>query len=191
MPRLRFDRQFDVDGPLLLTQSTAQLRKRDVLQLTNSFAGYAEFLADFLKRLGLATVETKPLENNFLLAIIEHVEQSADFVPKILVPQQLERRLRFFVSDDLAKFRGIIVTDRRIERSRPNRNSLKLRNFSAGNTELVAELLIGGLAPEFLTHLQGYTAHLGNLVHQMYGQTDGLALIGQSSLDRLFDPPRG
>src|SRR6266576_3007209 len=108
-------------------------------------------LADFLKRLGLATVETKPLENNFLLAIIEHVEQSADFVPKILVPQQLERRLRFFVS----------------------------------------ELLIGRLAPEFLTHLQGYTAHLGNLVHQMHGQTDGLALIGQSSLDRLFDPPRG
>src|SRR5205807_8261655 len=29
-----------------------------------------------------------------------------------------------------------------------------------------------------------------DLVHQMHGQTDRLALIGQSALDRLLDPPR-
>src|ERR1700731_2170533 len=106
---LCFDRQFDVDRLFFLAQRATQFRKRNVLQLTNAFAGHAEFLADFLECLWLSTIETKALEDDFLLAIIEHVEQTADFVAQIFVAQQLKRRLRVLVTEDFAKLSGIIV----------------------------------------------------------------------------------
>src|SRR5207253_7811542 len=66
----------------------------------------------------------------------------------------------------------------------------KLRNFTTGNSALLAELIIGRFAAELLAHLQRNTAHLGNLVDQMNRQTNRLRLICESALDRLFDPPR-
>ena len=85
------------------------------MQLTNALAGHAKFLADFLEGLRLSTVEPEPLENNFLFAIIEHIEQTPDFVAQVFIAQKFERRLRVFVTDDLAKLGRIIVADRRVE----------------------------------------------------------------------------
>src|ERR1700737_1022949 len=90
---LSFDWQFDVDRLLFLAQRATQFRQRNVLQLTNTFACDAEFLSDFLERLWFAAVEPETLENDFLLAIVEHVEQSANFVAKILVAQEFKRCL--------------------------------------------------------------------------------------------------
>ena len=192
MPRrLRFDRQLDVDRALFLAQGPAQFRERDVLQLTNTLARDAKFLADFLERLRFAAIEPEAREDDLPLAIVEHIEQAADFVAQVLVAQQLERRLRLFVADDFAKLGRIIIADRRIERSRPDRDRLQLRNFAAGDADFFAELVIGRFAAELLAHLQRDAAHLRNLVDQMDGQTDRLALVGQSALDRLLDPPRG
>ena len=191
MPSLSFDRQFDIDRALFLAERAAQFRQRDVLQLANALAGHAEFLADFLEGLRFAAVEAEAREDDLPLAIVEHVEQTADFVAKVLVAQQFERRLRFFVADDLAELGGIVVADRRIERRRTDRHGLELRNFSAGNADLFAELVVGRFAAELLAHLQRDAAHLGDLVDQMDGQTDRLALVGQGALDRLLDPPRG
>ena len=100
---LGFDRQLDVDRLFFLAQSPAQLRERDILQLTNTFAGHTKFFANFLERFRLSTVESETLEDDFLLAVVEHVEQSADFVAQVFIAQQLEWRLRFLVADDLAK----------------------------------------------------------------------------------------
>ena len=112
---LSLDRQFDVDRLLFLAQRPAQFRQRDILQLTNTLAGHAKLLADFLKRLRLSAVEPKPLKDDLLLAIVENVEQTADFVAQVFVPQQLERRLRIFVTDDFAELGRIIIADRSVE----------------------------------------------------------------------------
>ena len=101
---LSLDRQLDVDRTLFLAQRPAQFRQRDVLQLANSLAGDAELLADFLERLRLAAVKPEALENDLLLAIIEDIEQAADFVAQVLVAQKFERRLRVLVADDFAEF---------------------------------------------------------------------------------------
>src|ERR1700730_1506686 len=151
---LRFDRQFDVDRLLFLAQSAAQFRKRDVLQLANALASDAEFFADFLERLRLATVEPEALENDFFLAIVEHVEQTTDLIAKVLVAQKLKRSLRIFVADDFAKLSRIVIADRRVKRRRANRHRLKLRNFSGGDADLFAKLIIARLAAEFLAHLE-------------------------------------
>ena len=108
------------------------------------------------------------------LAIVEHVEQAADFVAQVLVAQQLERRLRFFVADDFAELGRIIVADRRVERSRTNRNGLELRDFARGNADLFAKLVIGRFAAELLAHLQRDAAHLRDFIDEMHRQPDRL-----------------
>src|ERR1700730_12015260 len=112
---LSFDRQFHVDRFFFLAQSPAQLRQRDVLQLPNTFASHAKFLPDFLERLWLSAIETEALENDFFFAIVQNIEQSADFVTQILITKELKRSLRFFVTDNFAELGRIIVTDWRVE----------------------------------------------------------------------------
>jgi Pyruvate kinase len=53
---LSFHRQLDVDRALLFAERAAQLRQRDILQLTNPLARDAEFLAHFFERLRFAAV---------------------------------------------------------------------------------------------------------------------------------------
>src|SRR5437867_7459077 len=108
MPRCRpcrvdlsLDRQFDIDRALFLAQSAAELRERNVLQLPNALAGNTEFFSHFLERFGLTTVQPEALENDLLLAIVQHIKQSAYFIAKIFVPEQLERRLSFLVPNNL------------------------------------------------------------------------------------------
>ena len=66
-----------------------------------------------------------------------------------------------------------------------------MRNFSACDADLVAELFIGRFAAKFLAHLQGNATHLGDFIDQVNRQTNRLALVGQGTLDRLLDPPGG
>src|SRR6266513_1895970 len=186
---LSLDRQFDIDRALFLAQSAAELRKCNVLQLPNAFACNAEFLSHFLERFGLAAVQPEALENDFLLAIVQHIKQSAYFIAKIFVAEQLERRLSFLVPDNLPEFSRIIVANRCIERSWADRYGLELRDFSAGDPDLVTKFVVRWFTAELLAHLQGNPAHLGNFVHEVDRKTDGFALIGQSPLDRLLDPP--
>src|ERR1041384_3710669 len=151
---LSFDWKLDVDRLFFLAQRPTQLRQCNVLQLTNAFARHAVFLADFFEGLWLSAVETESLEDDFLLAIVEHVEQSTDFVTQIFVPQKLEWRLRFFVANDFAELGGIVVADRRVEGSRPNRNCLQLRDFARRDSDFFAKLVIGRFAAELFAHLQ-------------------------------------
>src|SRR5437762_11857482 len=68
---LSFDRQFDIDRALFLAQRAAELRERDVLQLSNALPCHAEFLSHFLERFRFSAVQPEALENNFLLAIVQ------------------------------------------------------------------------------------------------------------------------
>ena len=131
------------------------------------------------------------MQDDFLLTIVQHIKQTANFVAEVLVPEQLEWSLSFLVSDDFAELSGIIVANRRIERSWTNRHRLELGHFPTRDPDFVAKLLVRGFTAKFLAHLQRNPAHLGNLVHQMHRQTDRLALIRQRPLDGLFDPPCG
>src|SRR6266705_2934708 len=105
---LSFDRQFDVDRTLLLAQSAAEFRERNVLQLPDAFARNAELLSDFFERFGFTAVQSKALKNDFLLPIVEHIKQTADFIAKIFVAQELKRGLGFLVPNDLADLCRIV-----------------------------------------------------------------------------------
>ena len=96
-----------------------------------------------------------------------------------------------FIADDFAELGRIVVTNRCVKRSRPDRDGLQLGNFPARNADFVAELVIGGFAAELFAHLQRNATHLGDFVHEVHRQPDGFTLVRQCSLDGLLDPPCG
>ena len=112
---LSFDRQFHIDRALFLSERTAQLGKRNILQLPNALPRNTKFLTDFLERLRLPTVQAEALKNDLLLAVVQNIQQSADLVAEIFITQQLKRRLRLLIADNFAEFGRIVVTDRRVE----------------------------------------------------------------------------
>ena len=97
-----------------------------------------------------------------------------------------------FVAHDLAEGGGVaVVADGRVERGRADADGLEVGHLVDRDAELHRQLLVGRLAPEFLGERHGGPAHLGNLVHEVDGQADGLRLVGQRALDGLLDPPGG
>ena len=81
------DRQLDIHRALFLAESATKFRKRNVLQLPDTLPSHAEFLAHFLKCLRLATIQPEALKNDLLFAVIQNVQQSADFVAEIFIAQ--------------------------------------------------------------------------------------------------------
>jgi hypothetical protein len=60
-------------------------------------------LADFFESFWFAAVQPESLEDNLPLAVVQHLQKLAKFVAHVLVSEQLKRRLRLFITDDLAK----------------------------------------------------------------------------------------
>src|SRR5262245_1803277 len=82
---LSFDRQFHIHRALFLRERTAQFRKRNILQLPNAFSRDTKFFTYFLESLRLSAVQTKTLEDDLLFALIQNVQQPADFVTQIFI----------------------------------------------------------------------------------------------------------
>ena len=85
------------------------------MQLPNALAGDTKFFTHFLEGLRFSAIQSETLEDDLLFAVIQDVQQAADFVSQIFVTQQLKRRLRLLVADDFAEFGRIVVADRRVQ----------------------------------------------------------------------------
>src|ERR1700682_3628051 len=93
------------DGRLLpLGERPTQFRHGDILQLPDPLSGHSEFLSNFFESFRFAAVQPESLEDNLALAVVQHLQKLAKFVAHVLVTEQLEWRLRIFITDDLAKF---------------------------------------------------------------------------------------
>src|SRR5258708_9263647 len=179
----------DIDWFFLLAQCPAQFRQRYILELADSLTRNPELLTHFFESLRFAAVQSEPLEDNLAFAVVQDLEQLTHLVAQVLVSEQLKRRLRIFIPNNLTKFRRVVIADRCVQRSGPNRDGFQLRDFSARNTDLFRQLIVGGFTAKFFTHLQRNSAHLGNLVDQVNRKPNGFTLICQRSFDRLFNPP--
>src|SRR5580700_10105921 len=91
------------DRLLLLGERSPKLDHSDILQLPDPLSGHSEFLTDFFESFRFAAVQPESLEDNLPLAVVQHLQKLTDFVAHVLVSEQLERRLRLFITDDLAK----------------------------------------------------------------------------------------
>src|SRR6202790_2526671 len=99
-------------GRLLpLGERPTQLRQGDILQLPDPLSGHSEFLSNFFESFRFAVVQPESHQDNRALAVVQHLQKLAKFVPHVLVSEQFERRLRIFITDQLAKFSCIIIAD--------------------------------------------------------------------------------
>ena len=168
----------------------AEFSQREILDLADALARDAEFLADFLQGFFRAAVEAEAVAQNGRFARVEvpdHVLQHAGdgFVFQIFVG-----RGGVFILDDVGKIIRLVVADGRVERRGANRHQPHLPDAGGGHVEFVGQLLVGRFAAKLLLQTHRDAAHLGNLVHQMHRQADGLGLIGERAFDGLLDPPR-
>src|ERR1700730_1846807 len=122
------------DRLLPLGERPTQFRQSDILQLPDPLSGHSEFLSNLFESFRFAAVQPESLEDNLALAVVQHFQKPAKFVAHVLVSEQLERRLRIFITDHLAKFGRIIIADRSIQGRRFNRNCLQLRKLRARDT---------------------------------------------------------
>ena len=88
---------------LPLGERPTQFRQGDILQLPDPLSGHSEFLSNFFESFRFAAVQPESLEDNLALAVVQDLQKLAKFVVHTLVSEQLERRLRIFITDDLAK----------------------------------------------------------------------------------------
>src|SRR5277367_5768131 len=131
------------DRFLPLGERPTQFRQGDILQLPDPLSGHSEFLSNFFESLWFAVVQSESLEDNRALAVVQHLQKLDKFGAHALVSEQLERRLRIFIANDLAKCGRIIVADRSIKGRRSNRNRLQLRKLRARDTDLFGKFVIG------------------------------------------------
>src|ERR1700687_4964301 len=91
------------DRLLLLGERSPKLRQGDILELPDPLSGHPELLADFFESFRFSVVQPESLEDNLALAVVQHLQKLAKFVAHVLVSEQLKRRLRLFITDNLAK----------------------------------------------------------------------------------------
>src|SRR6202011_4230016 len=89
---------------LPLGERPTQFRQGNILQLPVPLSVLSEVLSHFFESFRFAAVQPESLEDNLALAVVQHLQKLAKFVAHALVSEQLERRLRIFITDDLAKF---------------------------------------------------------------------------------------
>src|SRR5258708_12267968 len=92
------------DRLLPVGERPTQFRQGDILQLPDPLSGHSEFLSNFFESFRFAVVQPESLEDNLALAVVRDLQKLAKFVVHTLVSEQLDRRLRIFITDDLAKF---------------------------------------------------------------------------------------
>src|SRR4029077_7415478 len=116
-----FGHWLEVGWRFFLTQRSTQFRQGDILELTNSLSRNPELLTHFFEGLRFVTVQPESLEDYLALAVVKHLKQVAHLVAQVLVSEQLERRLRIFIPNDLTKFSRIVIADRCVQRRGSNR----------------------------------------------------------------------
>ena len=136
------------------------------------------------------TIQAETRVDDFAFPVVEDIQQIANLVAEILVAELFKGILRLVIADDIAKRGMVTVAERLIERGGTNRRTFQRRDLGGCHANFLGQFLVGGLATQFLGHLVGNPAQLGNFIDQVDGQANRFALIGQRSLNGLLDPPR-
>src|ERR1039458_6783421 len=168
----------------------AEFSQREILDLADALARDAEFPADFLERLFRAAVEAEAVAQNGRFTRVEMLDHVLQHAGDGFVFQIFVGRGGVFILDDVGKIIRLVIADGRVERCGADGGQPHLPDAGGGHVEFVGQLLVGRFAAKLLLQTHPNAAHLGNFVHQMHRQADGLGLIGERAFDGLLDPPR-
>src|SRR5215204_6981421 len=96
------------------------------------------------------------------------------------------------VLDELPKLRRTFIRGERLVEAggSARHNVLNLPDVLHAPSELLSDLLVGSIASQSGRELVVSAGHLAHLVTHVDGNTDGAALVSNSPLYSLTDPPR-
>lgn len=178
-------------GALFFHEGAAEFIEGDVLELADALAGDTEFFADFFEGFGGGAVEAEAGDQDAAFAFVEDIEEVAELVAEVFVAKHFVRVLGFCVADDFVELGGAVFINSGVEGGGAECGGFEGGDFGDGEAEFFGELIVCGFAAELFGHLEGDAADFGDFVHEVDGEADGFALVGEGALDGLFDPPGG
>ena len=161
-PLLQASLDFEELPEALGSLRMAELGERLGLDLTDTFAGDAELLTDFLERLGSSAVEAETQPHDLLLAVGQLSEHLGHGVVQHHPRRRVGRAVDRLVLDEVTEVGLVLVADRRIERQRVLRVAQQLTHTIRLQLHLLGDLVDGRFPLEFLVHLPFGAASRGS-----------------------------
>ncbi len=182
----------DVRAEVPLLGNRSQLLQRGGFDLTNALARQVERLAHFLERLPGAAVHSKAEAQKLLFARGQMFEQRSSLDVHALARQLFVRRGRSLIGHEVTKLATVaVVAQRGLQAKRFAHKPPNGPNLVERQAALPRELFVRWLSTPLLRHRSTYTLELVTTLEQVNRNSNGFALIGQSSCHRLAYPPRG
>ena len=177
---------------LLFEQTLAKLGEGTVLDLADPFPGDAELFAHFLQGALFVISEPEAELENLKFARIKEVEATGDRIAEVVLGMFLHRVHGLRIGQQVYE-RAIlaVLPDRDIQGDRAGRNFAEFGNPLGLHLEFVSQFGVGGVPTQFVPKGGTDPAQALDLIHQMDGEADRLALVGKGPADGLFDPPAG
>ena len=177
---------------LLLEQAFAKLGEGAVLDLADPLPRHVELDAHLLQGALLVVPETEAELEDLEFAWIEEVEAAGNRLAQVILGVLLHGIHGFGIRQQVDE--GSILTilpDGHIEGDGAGGNFAELGDPFGFHLKFVGQFGIGRLAAQFVAEGGADPAQALNLVDEVNREADGLALVGESPADGLFDPPAG
>src|SRR5262249_52337122 len=169
----------------------AEFPQRLRFDLADAFAGDCEMLADLFERM-LAAVrpQTEAHLDDLLLARSQGLQNFLSDFTEVDVDDGFGRVLDGLIFDEIAEVRILLFTDRSLQRNRLLGDLQDFSDLRRRDVHLLGDLFRGRFTAELLDQRARGADQLVDRFDHMHRDANGAGLIGDSSSDRLADPPR-
>jgi hypothetical protein len=168
-----------------------QLRQGLGLDLADALAGEVEPPAHLVEGQRLVVGQAEPQRQDLALALVQVPEQLVEVLPLDDRRRQVERRGRRRVGQQVAELVVAVVADGGRQGDEVGGGAQRGLHLVDGDAGLVGQLPCRRLAAQRLEHRGRAAGQRGQGVHEVGGEADRAALVGDAPADRLADPPRG
>ena len=145
--------------------------------MADAFTGDPEFHTYFLQSDRFIPIESEPGTDDFSLTFIQLGKKVANLHLHILITKILKGVDSGLIAYHLAKFRGVVITHRGIQRCGTNSCLLQHGDFAGIHAYLLGNFLVGSLTAKLITESGTDTTNLCDLIDQMDRKSDRLSLV--------------
>ena len=170
----------------------AELGERLGFDLTDTFTGDGEFLADLLERVAFAVVQAEPHADDLLLTVAECRQDRLDLFLQQLIGSRFLRRGRVFVLDEILQHAVLVLAvtaDTGVEALDILLDLDDILDLFRFHLEFFGQLFDGRLAVELLGHAALGAEQFVDRLDHVDWDTNRARLVSDGTSNRLADPP--
>src|SRR5450631_1498354 len=176
---------------LAAARRMAQLADRLGLDLANAFAGDPEPFTDLIEGTLLTVGEPETQLQDTPFARRQRVEHALHLGVQNCQRRGIRRCRGVLVLNEIAEAGVLLVANGRLQRHRVARDPPDLADTTGVDSQLVCDLVVGGVATKLLEQASRHPDELVDRLDHVDWHSDGAPLVGDGASDRLSYPPRG